>query len=260
MITQSSYSEKLEKAEKDAGFMLESYLKDSNAENLHGLRTSTRRMLTIFKLLPAKVREGTPKGTTEKFSRLLELTQKARHLDIVLSRMPSKGQDKATEVLVRKLRKSRDSSIRTAQRIASSLKNSPLPEIRSKDLEDSTLQKRFKRAAEKLTARIQKTLPAVIKDSIKAKQLHRLRQDSRKLRYILELSPNPETSEKLSVLRSWQEILATMHDNDACIQMLKDEKKSEQIEAIRHELTAERSQNFKKFRSMVEEKPVFLKG
>jgi CHAD domain-containing protein len=253
------YTEKLEKAEKDAGFMLESYLKDSNAENLHGLRTSTRRMLTIFKLLPAGMREGTPKGTTEKFSRLLELTQKARHLDIVLSRIPSKEQNKSTEVLARSFRKARDSSLRTAQRIASSLKNSPLPEIRSKDLEDSTLQKRFNRSAQKLTARVRKAIPTVIKGSIKTKQLHRLRQDSRKLRYILELSPNPETSEKLSVLRTWQEILATIHDNDACIQLLQDGKRSEQIERLLHELKSERSQNYEKFRSMVEEKPVFLK-
>jgi CHAD domain-containing protein len=259
MITQNSYSENLEKAEKDARFILESYLKEPTAENLHGLRTSTRRMLTILKLLPAKVREDKSKGQIDKFSRLLRLTQKARHLDIVLARIPSIEQNRATETLVKGFRRARDTSLRTAQHIASSLKDIQFPEIRTRDLEDSTLQKRFNRSTEKLTAKIQKALPAVTKYSIKPKQLRRLRQDARKLRYLLELSPNPETSEKLSALKSWQELLATIHDNDACIQLLQEGKKSAQIEGLVRELTSERSQNFEKFKSMVEEKPVFLK-
>src|SRR5262252_3002488 len=99
LITENSYSTSLQKAEKDAGYMLESYLKEPTAENLHGLRTSTRRMLTIFKLLPGKVREGKPKKRMEAFTKLLDLTQKARHFDIVLSRISS-DQNKATEALV----------------------------------------------------------------------------------------------------------------------------------------------------------------
>ncbi len=102
-------------------------------------------------------------------------------------------------------------------------------------------------------------LPAVRKDSIKRKQLHRLRQDSRKLPYLLELSANPENSEKLSVLRIWQEVLAAIHDSDACIELLQTGKKAPEIKALVDVVKSERSQDLEKFKSIVEEKPVFGK-
>src|SRR5262245_44222881 len=191
--------------------MLESYLKEPTVENLHGLRTSTRRMLTIFKLLPGKAKTGKPRKRMEAFSKLLDLTQKARHLDIVLSRITSSEQGKASGALATGLKKARDSSVRAAQRIASSLKGES-GEGAQVNVDDSTVQKRFDRSAEKLTSRIVKALPAVKNGSIKRKQLFHLRQDARKLRYLLELSNSPEKSEKLSVLRTWQELLATIHD------------------------------------------------
>src|SRR5262245_9881796 len=112
LLTESSFTESLRKAEKDASFMLESYLKEPTVENLHGLRTSTRRMLTIFKLLPGKAKTGKPRKRMEAFSKLLDLTQKARHLDIVLSRITSSEQGKASEALAKGLKKARDSSVR----------------------------------------------------------------------------------------------------------------------------------------------------
>ena len=252
LLTESSYSTSLLKAEKDASFMLDSYLKEPTPENLHGLRTSTRRMLTIFKLLPAKVRDGKPEKRMESFTKLLDLTQKARHFDIVLSKIGS-DQNKATEALVKALKKSRDSSLRAAQSIASSLKGTALDKVRI-NVSDSTVQKRFDKSEEKLTERIQEALPAVKKGSIKRKQLQELRQDGRKLRYLLELSASPEKSERLAVLRTWQELLAAIHDNDACIELLQDGKKTPQVSGLVKELTAERSQNFEKFKSIVEEK------
>src|SRR5262249_4849118 len=155
--------------------------------------------------------------------------------------------------------KARDSSIRAAQRIASSLKGTSGEGIQF-TVDDSTVQKRYERSAEKLTGRIQKALPSVTKGTIKRKQLHRLRQEARKLRYLLELSNSPEKSERLSVLRTWQELLAAIHDNDACIDLLNDTRKSSQVTALVDELTAERGQNYEKFRSIVEEKGAFLKA
>ncbi len=251
MLTESSFGESLHKAENDARFMLDSYLKEPTAENLHGLRTSARRVLTIIKILPGKAREGKTKKRLDSLSKLLDLTQKARHLDIVLSRISSSGQVKSTEPLVKSLEKTRDSSLRAAQSIAASLKGKLTEE--SRKVGDSTVQKRFARSEEKLTGKIEKILPAVKKGSIKRKELQQLRQDARKLRYLLELSASPAKSERLGVLRTWQEVLAAIHDNDACIELLKDSKNSRSGVLVR-ELTAERTQNFEKFKSIVEEK------
>jgi len=58
-------------------------------------------------------------------------------------------------------------------------------------------------------------------------------------------------------LKSWQEILAAIHDNDAFIQQLEDSKKTPQVKALIDQVSRERSENYQKFTSLIEERPVF---
>ncbi len=257
MITPSSYTTNLGKAEKDLEYMVNSYLKDPTAENVHGLRTATRRMLTISQLLPKRTQGEKSKERLAKFEKLLQLTNEIRHLDIALSRTPTGEKNQATEKLAKILKKNREGLLPPARTVAAALKKAVGPEIRAKDIPETTLQKRFKKLAEKLSGRIQKLLPIVIKDSKKQRQLHRLRQDSRRLRYILELSSTPQESESLTTLRSWQEVLATIHDNDVCIKRFQNKKESPGIGTLLQEMTAEREQNYRKFKSMAEAKTPF---
>ncbi len=54
-----------------------------------------------------------------------------------------------------------------------------------------------------------------------------------------------------------QEILAAIHENYAFIQQLEDSKKTPQVKALIDQVSRERSENYQKFTSLIEERPVF---
>ncbi len=258
MITFSSYKTNLDKAEKDLAERIKSYAKDPNLDNVHALRMATRKMLAFLQLLPKEVRNGTEsRKYTAKLERLLRLNTKVRHLDIAILRIPTDTKQPVYDRLLKKLGKLRESSIQPARRFATSLKNNTAPSLPEKELSDSTLQKRLKKTTERLADQIQDRLPAVLKDSKKQKALLRLRQDARMLRYTLELENASRPSESLTTLRSWQEVLAAIHDDDVIIERLQEERKSPETEALLSEIKADRKQNYENFRSTAGTKPHF---
>ncbi len=255
MITPRSYAKNLSKSQDSVAKKLKVYLKDPNEDNVHDLRTSIRRLIVTSDILPKKMRrEKDLKRYLANHEKLLKLNAKVRDLDIVLSKMKDEGADSQT---VRTLRKSRESELKKVRQFASSTKDDESFSLRASDLSGSMLRKRFSKSADKLATKIEARLPIVIQEPSNKLELHKLREDSRRLRYTLELENSPETSKLLTVLESWQEVLGLIHDSDIFIMHFENEKDTPKIKTLLEPEISSRNDNYEKFRSISRESPSF---
>jgi len=251
MIERRSYAKDFDRAKRIVAKRLRAYLKNPSEGNVHDLRTSIRRVLAVYQLMPKKVRD-TKEATkyASRYDRLMKLNAQTRDLDIILEKISGRDHEHAYSNLMDGLREARTSSLPSGRRLASSIKNQPTPKIRGKDLSNQGLENRFKKTTGKLLARIEARLPIVLKNPEEKDELHLLREDSRRLRYVLELANSRTVSKTLTVLRSWQDILGAIHDSDIFIQHFEDQRKSPSIQALVREERVVRGRNYENFRTV----------
>ena len=123
-------------------------------------------------------------------------------------------------------------------------------------------KKRFGKLINKFATRIEHDLPIVVNDREKKIELHELRKDCKKLRYLLELLPDnngkDETTEKddyvsklMEKLEKVQDLLGIIHDYDTMIAFLKRRKgrgtRSTLVHSILAKLNQERQNKYEEF-------------
>jgi CHAD domain-containing protein len=257
LITPSSYKENLSKSEKSFSDKVKAYLKDPTEENVHDLRTSIRRLLTAASILPKRIRASKEsRKYLDNCVRLLRLNTKVRDIDIILSKLPSHGDDPAYAKLARQLNKAREGSIKKGLRLASSIKdgNNTIP---AEDLPSSKIQRRFRKSAAALSKRLKSHLRIVTKDPKNTAELHKLREDSRRLRFTLEMDDTPETSKLLPVLETWQDTLGKIRDSDIFISHFEHGANSAEIKQVLDAEKSVRNENYEKFLEIAKESPSF---
>src|SRR5437588_859562 len=91
--------------------------------------------------------------------------------------------------------------------------------INEDDIPDRKLQQRFNKVVSRFGDRIELNFPVVISNINKTRQLHEMRKDCKKLRYLLELLPNQnkEISKTITELEEIQDMLGSIHDDDIVI-------------------------------------------
>lgn len=257
LITPRSYAENLSKSEKIVAQKVKSYLQEPSEENVHDLRTSIRRLLTVSNILPKEIREQKePRKRLENFQRLLKLNAEARDTDIILSKLPHHGDDPTFAKLAKNLTDSRKSSIRKAYRAASDIHYQDTF-TKTDDITSKQIQKRFKKAANSLSKKLKNHLAIVIKDPKNSNELHKLREDSRRLRFTLEMDDSPHTSKILPVLEKWQDVLGKIRDSDIFISHFKRHENPPEINSVIEQEKAGRSENYEKFIEIAKESPRF---
>ena len=259
MLTGRSLSKRFRKNQRRLNDRVIAYLKDQTPEQVHDLRTATRRLSATIELLPRNVRDTKRiRKYSEKIQKLISLNAKARDLDIIISRAIARKSDPEYARLVKKLENARRAALKPAIEFASSMRVAKQPWIRGKTLSNTDTRKRFNKMTKRLNSRISKRLPVVLEDANDKRELHRLREDSRMLRYAIEISGEKKSSKVLPLLRSWQEVLGLIHDSDIVIDYLQHEEESpEARDLVRDELT-ERNKNYETFASMAPKSPTTL--
>ena len=193
----------------------------------------------------------------ENFQKLLKLNAEARDTDIILSKLPHHGDDPAFAKLAKSLTESRKSSIRKAFRAASDIRDQRDTLIKTDDIPTKQIQKRFKKAANSLSKKLKSHLAVVAKDPKNSDELHKLREDSRRLRFTLEMDDSPETSKVLPVLEKWQDVLGKIRDSDIFISHFKRLRNSPEIELVLEKEKIGRHENYEKFVQIAKESPRF---
>lgn len=233
---------------------LKAYLKDSNPESVRSLRIAMRRMHLSTELLPRKIRKA---KTTQAFLTSLEAASRAnakvRDLDIILSKISTYKPEVSIEERIARIREARESQLQAARRQSVALQKIPIPRIKERDLSVPKLQKRLNKTTNELIATINGRLPMVLKDANDARDLHLLRMDCRRLRYLAELFRSKKTARVLSRLRSWQSQLGFIHDSDLTIDYLRNLGEAPEMQPILNDLVTQRLQAYEKFSSIAKQ-------
>ena len=214
-----------------------------------------RRTHLSTELLPKKIRKA---KATQVFLTSLDgasrANAKVRDLDIILSKISTYTPDVSIGGRIAQIEETRESQLQAARRLTIALRNQRMPELREKDVSFSKLQKRLNKIANQLVIAMNRRLPMILKDSTDVKDLHLLRMDCRRLRYLAELFRSKKTARSLSRLRSWQSQLGFIHDSDLTIDYLRNLGEAPEIQPILKDLMNQRIQSYEKFSSIA--KPI----
>ena len=111
------------------------------------------------------------------------------------------------------------------------------------------LQQRFNKVVTKLIHRIELNFPIIITNSNKIEELHEMRKNCKKLRYMLELLPDDrkEVPKTIIELEKLQDMLGSIHDNDIVIAYLKATRVPKADQSILDNEFLERNHKYEEF-------------
>ncbi len=244
MITRDSFAKEYDKFAKALTRRVKAYLRDPNAENVHRLRTATRRLQAAVALLPKATRnENKAQKTMARIKELMKVNASVRDQDIILSKLSMYKQSTTYERLTESLRKSRKSHLEQAKGLALAVQKDPGPRVKPRDLSDPILQRRYNKVVRKLASKITSELPLVREDPSKVEQLHVVRRDCKQLRYVLEMSEFSRPPKPLA-------------DHDVMIEYLRGLRKSAEIQLALNTEVEDRNKSYRKFVEVSRENPV----
>jgi len=227
---------------------LDKYLENPTEDNIHHMRTSLRRLEATYQSSPKQIRK---KKKVKEFARvgkrLFKTNSKIRDIDIILEKLAKEGKmsEQQLEYYENPLMQDREHQLEEARTIAQSLRELIVPSSYDKNKTDKNFKgntmKRLAKITRELKNRIEEKIPIVIGDESRITELHELRKDSKKLRYLIELVINKENDNTtkantnditnklvdnndhkiLEHLEKIQEILGDIHDYDIAIDYLR---------------------------------------
>jgi CHAD domain-containing protein len=263
-----TYLDKSERNIQRVSNKLDDYIKEPNEENIHDIRKAIRRLEASYRSLPSKKvrRKQVIREYTEYSKKLFSKNSQIRDFDIIgenLSSNENPAQQDIIESIEASLYKQKKTKLNEAISFALELRKLRVPKLTKKiQISNKRSKKRFSKVIGKFATRIEHNLPIVVNDNEKVTELHELRKDCKKLRYLLELLPDSsgkdETSERdnyvskiMEKLESAQAILGIIHDYDTTIAYLMRRKgtgtRSTLVHSIIAKINRERRNKYKEF-------------
>lgn len=251
------FARRFEKGAQRAKNRLETYLDEpENDENVHDIRTSLRRLEASFLVMPKKLRKRS-RRQMDVHKQFFRANSRVRDYDIIRGRIAARVRGDLLAQLAAELdTKRKDEAARAIDvaRIVSSL-----PPASLEGLDEEELESRMDKVVGRLVRKIKKELPVVVADKKAVEELHQLRKDLKKLRYVLEVvppglkKPYEKRAEKIlkgskaeQKLEELQDMLGEIHDIDITVQYLASLRKKAAAPLIEEE-RAEREELFNKF-------------
>lgn len=247
-IDSKEYLNKSERNIQRVNNKLDDYLKAPNEEHIHDIRTSIRRLRASYQSLPKSIRNKKKiKKFVAKSKELFSINSKVRDYDIIFemlseymsSKMAPKHEQqqlsqssRAISNLLKSLETVRNRELTESKTLAVELRKLSVPKLGDNNINISKkkLKKRFNNVVGKLANTIEKNYPVVLSSSKRLIELHEMRKDCKKLRYLLELLPidtdvknqdKDKVSQLIDELEKVQDMLGTIHDYDTTIAYIK---------------------------------------
>lgn len=227
IISSKSFVKKFQQNKQRVENRVNDYIINSTEKSIHDVRTSIRRLDASFKLLPRKIRNSYDiRNYHDQYRQLFKINSEIRDIDIIYGRLIRYSSESTPNyrTYLQKLRNTRDKKYKDARKIASTLSNNLLSEITEDDISNNKLQLRYNKAVNKISNRIEELFPVVVTNSKKKKELHELRKDNKKLRYLLEILPSKNNRNLSNIsdhLEEIQNILGAIRDIDITIEHIK---------------------------------------
>lgn len=234
---------------------LDEYLASPDEKNIHDIRTSVRRLDACYKTLPKKIRNKKPVRTyVDKSRELFKINSQIRDFDVftVLIRKNNPENGNGNKIDLTKFENRRASKLKEAKVVAVGLRKLSVPNVDKGSISAGKLTKRYNKLISNFGSRIQLNLPLVIADADKVNELHEMRKDCKKLRYLLELVPHDKSSDKNvskleEELQNMQDLLGAIHDCDATVAHLKRQTKRQRRNDIIEHIVQERKRRYEDF-------------
>jgi len=219
---------------------LDDYLKDPNEEQIHDIRTAVRRLRASNQALPNAIRNKKKlKEFVATSKELFSLNSKIRDYDIILEMLSKYTEDTSSSTreqqqvshsskvitnISKSLKTLRKRKLTMSKALAVELRKLAVPKLDDDKINKSEkkLKKRFNSVVGKFANSIEKNYPVVLSSPKRLTELHEMRKDCKKLRYLLELLPNgtigkDKVSQLIEELENVQNMLGTIHDYDTTI-------------------------------------------
>ena len=226
-------------------------------DQIHDLRVDIRRVQMARRLLRRSVRGSeTARQYDQALKSVLRATSQLRDLDTLEDTLEYHKTGLTKDMLVTLENKRSDAAAGAKAAIE------VLSDVTAPDLDDHSLSKKklSRRLDRRVTRRVQvvgELLNKVVEDESKADELHTLRKEVKKLRYLLELADNRQDG--LRGLTGWQESLGAIHDLDVAVAFLESTEGEFRGKAIR-ELQRARHSHYVKFVRAYSKDPMRLLG
>jgi CHAD domain-containing protein len=247
-IDSKEYLNKSERNIQRVNNKLDDYLKAPNEEHIHDIRTSIRRLRASYQSLPKSIRNKKKiKKFVAKSKELFSINSKVRDYDIIFEMLseyvssekaPKHEQQqlsqssRAISNLLKSLETVRNRELTESKTLAVELRKLSVPKLGDNNINisEKKLKKRFNNVVGKLANTIEKNYPVVLSSSKRLIELHEMRKDCKKLRYLLELLPidtdvknqdKDKVSQLIDELEKVQDMLGTIHDYDTTIAYIK---------------------------------------
>jgi len=188
LLTPRHIVTKMEENIKRVDNRVDDYIKDSNENNIHDVRTAVRRLDASYRSLPKNMRRKKKISrymTTSK--RLFKTNSQVRDYDIICEKLQKYSSEPIYSKLTDSLNRRRKTKLARARMIALSLNDLSAPRVKENAISTKKLEMRYNKVIVRLRERIELHLPVVLTNADKLKELHEMRKDSKKLRYLLEL-------------------------------------------------------------------------
>jgi CHAD domain-containing protein len=231
-----------------------SYIKNSNEKNIHDVRTSIRRFNAAFLVLPKRYRKGCLLSDYNQLAnKFFRVNSELRDMDIIQEKLNAYPQTDQRNIVIDLLKKNRQSNLEGAKSIALSLNMNSNKILDKMDITEKELQKRYNKLLFELISKIETNFLIVITNTLKIKELHELRKDCKKLKYILELLIKDNNNKNnialglIKTLQNIQDILGSIRDYDITIDYLKKLEPSKEIQEIVHNEIEQRRLKYEEF-------------
>jgi CHAD domain-containing protein len=263
-----TYLDKSERNIQRVSNKLDDYIKEPTEVNIHDIRKAIRRLEATYRSLPSKKlrMKRVIREYTECSKKLFSINSQIRDFDIIsakLSSVESPPQQDAIKSIEGRLFKQRRTLLNEAISIAIQLRKLRVPKLTRKiKISNRRSKKRFDKVISKFVTRIEHNLPIVVKNNQKVTELHELRKDCKKLRYLVELLPDNRGKDQRSemddylpklieMLEKVQDILGIIHDYDTIIVYLNRRKRTKGRVTLIHSLLSninrERQNKYQEF-------------
>ena len=205
----------------------------------------------------------------DKSRELFKINSQIRDFDVItdLIRKNNPENGNGNGVGHTKFENRRASKLKEAKVVAVGLRKLPVPNVDKSNITAGKLTKRYNKLISNFGSRIQLTLPLVMTDADKVNELHEMRKDCKKLRYLLELVPYGKSSDKNvskleEELQNMQDLLGAIHDCDAAVAYLKRQTKRQRQNDIIEHIVQERKRRYQDFlihcKSDITNSPILL--
>ena len=224
---------------------LNNYIKKQGDEQTHDLRTSIRRLEATYLIIPKSYKTRKSDKFVKSYKKFFQLNSKIRDFDVIIDKFTKCGFTKDSKI-IQYLRQQKQKNLK--QTVKEAKKLSKIKIVKLESLDSGKILKKYEKKIIFLIDSIQHLMTIVISNESKIAELHSMRKLGKKLRYVFEIDPNNSYQHMIDNMKTFQNLLGSIHDCDICIDFI--EKRSKKFPELKPVLIYQKNMRNKIYKQL----------